>query len=435
MSIHPTMIPTTEFKSVSSPVLEEPVYSTETRFGELIDEAIALPASDLFLTAVESGFEVTVRHLGKIRPWCRFSREEGLKLISHVKANAGMDVSRSPVPKDGRTIRSLEDGRRVDLRISILPTLYGEDMSLRILQREGALLCLENLGFHPRNLYRVTSLLNKSGGMILLSGPTGTGKTTTLYACLHLLNDGTRKINTIEDPIEYTLSGIHQSQVNLARGVDFPELLRGVLRQSPDVIMVGEIRDRLTAETAVRAANSGQLVFATSHAPTAASAIESMLALGVKPQYLATALVGILSQRLVRVLCPKCRYPIQLERTGGQSPFSRVASLLSEGEGDRIYMPQGCRHCHQSGYHQRTGVVEVLRVSPEIRHMIHHLAPTRSIHDKSVQQGMIDLRRAGLLKLAQGITSTEELFRMLPYEPNAGKETDSAGESAAKEDA
>ena len=239
---------------------------------------------------------------------------------------------------------------------------------------------------------------------MLVTGPTGMGKTTTLYAVLKQLNDGTRKIHTIEDPIEFTLEGIHQSQVNLRRGVDFPDLLRGILRQSPDIIMVGEIRDTVTADIVVRAANSGQLVFATSHARTTVEACEAMLVLGVQPQFLASGLLGVVTQRLIRRLCPHCRVSLQPDEDFG----------VCTSHGEQMYIPSGCSECRHTGYIGRVAVGEVLRVTREVERMIRSGASMYQIHKRAVEEGMIDLRADAQQKLDQGITSPDEILRAIP---------------------
>ncbi len=198
-------------------------------FTRLIREAVQLPASDLHFNWNEDDVTISVRHLGMLRRWSNITREEGSRFITYVKAAAGMDVAKKQRPQDGRWVCTLDGNRRADLRISTIPTLYGEDLAIRLLERELPLLEIENLGLHPKNQFELLDLLNKPGGLMLVTGPAGTGKTTTLYACLHRLNDDTRKINTIEDPIEYSLPGIRQSQVNHRQGLEFPELLRGVL--------------------------------------------------------------------------------------------------------------------------------------------------------------------------------------------------------------
>ena len=381
-------------------------------FTQLIRDAAEMPASDLYFTWNERDVTISVRHLGILRRLSSIARDEGSRFVNYVKASAGMDLAQRLRPLDGRWIRHLLDGRRVDLRISTIPTLHGEDMSIRLLQRDIGLMELGNLGFHQKSLAELRGLLKKPGGLVLLTGPASTGKTTTLYACLAHLNDGTRKINTIEDPVEYSLDGIRQSQINPKIGLDFPELLRSVLRQAPDVIMVGEIRDPITADTVVRAANSGHLVFATLHAPVAAGAVESMLALGVAPHFLATSLLGILSQRLVRILCKHCKVPLDV--SGAPRTFESVKKWLKPGQGTQVFGAAGCELCHGEGYTSRNAVVEVLRGTKKIRRMIFQQRSARDIQDAAIKQGMLDLRSAGLLRVAEGLTSIDEMARLIP---------------------
>jgi type II secretory ATPase GspE/PulE/Tfp pilus assembly ATPase PilB-like protein len=386
----------------------------EQTVSRMIRQAVDLPASDLFLTWNEEDCSVSVRHLGISKRLTRINREEGRRVVNYVKAMAGMDLAQKMRPLDGRWLCQLENGKRVDLRVNTIPTMYGEDMALRLFDSQISLRQLEQLGLHRRDLGILKTLLSSPSGLILVTGPTGSGKTTTLYACLHHLNDGTRKINTIEDPIEYALEGVHQSSINPKIKLDFPELLRSVLRQAPDVIMVGEIRDPVTAETAVRAANSGHLVLATLHAPIAAGAVDSMLSLEVHPHFLGSCLLGVLTQRLVRTLCDHCKRSYDIS----ESPhtFDDVRPWLQPGQGELLYSAPGCHHCNQEGYTGRTGVFEVLKASKEIRRLIAERRTVREIRDKAVEQGMLDMRRSALLKVADGITSTEEVVRMIPTE-------------------
>jgi type II secretory ATPase GspE/PulE/Tfp pilus assembly ATPase PilB-like protein len=369
----------------------------------ILTEALRLSASDLFLTFRENAVEISLRVMGSIRSLGEVNHELGARLMSHIKATADMDVTRSLVPQDGRTHIRLHAGGGIDLRLSIVPTLYGEDMAMRILDRR-RLISMEEIGFHPTNFSRLHSIINRPSGLVLVTGPTGMGKTTTLYAILKHLNDGTRKIHTLEDPIEFTLEGIHQSQVNLRRGVDFPDLLRAVLRQSPDIIMVGEIRDSVTADIVVRAANSGQLVFATSHARTTVEACEAMLVLGIQPQFLASGLLGVVTQRLIRLLCPHCKIALDPDDVPDIRPT----------EGGKIHIPVGCPECHNTGYMGRIAVGEVLRVTREFGRMIRSGESMYQIHKRAVEEGMISLRADAQQKLDAGTTSPDEILRAIP---------------------
>lgn len=379
----------------------------------LIRHAADVRASDLFFMTNEKSLQVSIRRLGSLEKVAVVPLEMGRHMIGFVKAMAGMDIAEHRRPLDGRWIDTF-DGKQLDLRINTVPTLFGEDMTLRIWDREVGLFDLDELGMARHDYGRLIHMLSRPSGLILVTGPTGTGKTTTLYACLQHLNDGQRKINTLEDPVEYALSGVRQSQVNPVLGLDFPELLRNVLRQAPHVIMIGEIRDQDTAATAVRAANSGHLVLATLHAPIAASAVQSMIVLGSNPFFLSSCLLGIVAQRLVRTLCPKCR--VEYDISESPQTFAPVKSLLGPNEGQSIYGPGGCDNCYYSGYTGRTGLFEILTINQAIRRLIADARPSTEIEKAAIDNGMTEFRRGALLKVAQGITSTEDILRDVPAE-------------------
>jgi len=397
------------------PLMDVSKLTAEKAVTKLIDYAVSLGASDLFLVTNSKDVTAQVRHLGTIGTVSILPGELGLKAISYIKANAGMNLSEKRRPMDGRWIYNSEDGDdTVDLRINMIPTIHGEDLAMRLLVRGHALFDIANLGFTNEQLSAVSDLLESPSGLILVTGPTGSGKTATLYASLRKLNTGERKINTIEDPIEYDVDGIRQSGTNALIGLSWAELLKSVLRQSPDVIMIGEVRDEETAAIAIRAANSGHLVFATIHAATAAGAVQSMRALGVNPHFLSTALRGVIAQRLVRTLCPKCRMSFDL--SDAPHTFDEVRPWLGADEGNTLYAPRGCDACANLGYAGRTGVFEVMTISKTIRNLISDGTPTRQIHDQAMKENMLDFRQAALLKVARGLTSTEEVFRVIPTE-------------------
>jgi type II secretory ATPase GspE/PulE/Tfp pilus assembly ATPase PilB-like protein len=380
----------------------------------LIDHAAEMRASDLFLTANEQHVAVLVRHLGIVHPISILDPEQGKRAMSHIKALSGMDLSEKRRPADGRWIFERSGGETVDLRINVIPTIYGEDFALRIFARGSNLFNIDRIGMTAAQERLYSTMTESPSGLILITGPTGSGKTATLYASLVRLNDGTRKINTIEDPVEYSISGLRQSQVNPQINLGFSELLRSVLRQSPDVIMVGEIRDAETAQTAVHAANSGILVFATIHAPAAAGAIQSMRSLGVHSNFLATSLRGVVAQRLVRTFCPKCRTAFDL--SDAPDTFADVRHHLGADEGKVLYGPKGCEACDMEGYSGRTGVFEVMPITRNLRNLISDGVPARDIRAKAIEEGMLEFRQSALLKVAQGQTSTEEVFRVIPSE-------------------
>jgi general secretion pathway protein E len=417
----------------------------ESAVAALVDHAVRLGASDLFFSYNDNHVAASVRHLGIVRLVTILTTDHGRRCTSYIKAMAGMDLAEQRRPLDGRWVRDDDDSLpaerdrdldddddedddhqpartvppgsgvgRVDLRVSTIPTLHGEDMAIRLLVSTPQVTALDQLGMSRRELNLLTAMLDTPGGLILVSGPTGSGKTTTLYACLRHLNNGQRKIHTIEDPIEYAVGGLRQSQINLKADVGFPELLRSVLRQSPDVILIGEIRDAITAEIAIRAANSGHLVLASVHAPSASGAVQSLLGLGANAHFVSSSLQGVIAQRLVRTLCARCKVAFELD--DAPRTFDEVRDWLEPGEGHGLHGARGCRDCLHTGYSGRTGVFEVLRFTRELRPLIAERRPTGELRQQAVQAGLLDLRRAALLKIARGQTSVEEVLRAIPPE-------------------
>jgi type II secretory ATPase GspE/PulE/Tfp pilus assembly ATPase PilB-like protein len=387
--------------------------TTEQAALALVRRAAELRASDLFVLSDARYVTVSVKRLGSVDRLAVLSTEFGRQLMSYVKAYAELDISEKRRPADSRWIVQLAD-RRLDLRINFTPTLHGEDLAIRISDHALGMYELAELGLSQTDFTGLRSLLQSSHGLLVVTGPTGAGKTTTLYACLRYLNDGSRKINTLEDPVEYSLDGIRQSQINLKLGLDFAELLRNVLRQAPDVIMIGEIRDPETMSTAIRAANSGLLVLATLHAPTAAGSIQSMLALEANPFFLSNCLLGVVSQRLVRTLCRECRTPA--DPSASAAALNEVAELRGTNEPTAAFEPVGCETCYHRGYAGRSGLFEWMRITPEIRRLIAAAKSTREIEAAAIRAGMVEFRRSGLLKVAEGITSADEILREIPAE-------------------
>ena len=395
--------------------------SPEVAVSKIIGEATRLKASDLFFFANEDFYSIQIKHLGMVRPLSIVSRDTGRQFTQHIKAQAEMDVAERRKPQDGRWIYRSdvvpedEDGQEiVDLRINTIPTLYGEDFALRLLSRKTGLLGLEELGMSKPQLSSFRQMVSSPSGLILITGPTGSGKTATLYAAMRHLNDGSRKINTIEDPIEFAVEGVRQSQVDYTRGLTFNGFLRSVLRQSPDVIIVGEIRDADTANTAVIAANSGHLVLATLHAPVAAAAIQSVRSLGVNHHYLATSLRGVVSQRLLRTLDPENRIEFDIANT--TDTFEEIKDLIEPGDAQTLYAPKPAASNNYTGYVGQTGVFEVMDISRSVRTLISNGAPTAEIRERAVEEGMLEFRQSALIKVAKGDTSIEEVFRVIPSE-------------------
>ncbi len=377
----------------------------------ILRHAVQRCASDVFIQANENHYNVSIRELGRIRKLVVMSPPLGLQAINHIKSLAGMDLTEKRMPLDGHWGREI-DGKRFEFRINSMGTYYGEDLVMRLIPTGDDRLRLPELGLEGRQLSDVKSMLHVGAGLLLVCGPVGSGKSTTLYACLDHLNDGTRMINTLEDPIEQVMPGIRQSSVQNKVGIGFEELLRGAMRQCPDVIMIGEIRDEETADTAVRAANSGHLVLSTLHSPLAAGAIQSMLAFGVNPYFFANCLVGIVAQRLVRQLNPESRIAYDVSHAPGM--FDEVRDHLQPGQGNVIYGPDEGDPNSVGGYIGRTGLFEVMPVGRSIKELVSKNADVGEIHRTAIARGMLDFRRAALLKLAQGVISVEEMSRVIP---------------------
>jgi type II secretory ATPase GspE/PulE/Tfp pilus assembly ATPase PilB-like protein len=391
--------------------------SPDKGVARLIDRALELRASDLFILTNEQHVAVQVRLRGQVESLAILDADQGRRYIAHVRHQAGMDVSDYRRPHDGRWIFEIEH-RTVDLRINIVPTLHGEDMAIRLLDRDADLLSLNSLGMTARQLDVYRPMLEHPGGMILLTGPTGSGKTVTLYASLTHLNDGHRKVHTIEDPIEYAIEGLRQSHANPGIDLGPAELLRGVLRQSPDAVMIGEIRDDATARTAVAAANSGTMVLSTIHASGAAGAAQSLRGFGIAAPFVANSLRASLSQRLVRTLCPACQDISEGGHTADvEKMMQEIAQFFPQANRAARYKARGCEQCHHTGYAGCAAVYEIMPISDAIRELIVEQRSTREIHNRAIEEGMLTLRQAALLKIAQGRTTVEEVRRAVPDMP------------------
>jgi len=374
----------------------------------IIARAVGLRASDIHIEPREGGVLVRFRQDGLLRETFTFTLQAHRPLVSRLKIMAGMDITEKRLPQDGR-IQIKFAGRNVDLRVSSLPTIFGEKIVLRILDQGANLLPVEMLGFTGENLNRFLRLLQSSGGMILITGPTGSGKTTTLYAALNRLRNPGLSIQTIEDPVEYVLEGINQTQVNVKAGLTFAAGLRAILRQDPDVIMVGEIRDRETAEIAVRAATTGHLVLSTLHTNDAAGALTRLIDMGVEPFLAASAVSGVVSQRLVRMLCPHCRRPYEPDLDAPERVF--LAGTPENG-GLTLYSAAGCGYCEQTGYRGRTSIQEVLKISGDIRKMITGKCSAGEIKQRAIAEGMTTLLCDGVQKALRGVTGLSEVMRV-----------------------
>ena len=339
--------------------------------------------------------------------------EHGLarRLVSHVKTLADIDLGEHRRPTEGRM--NLRTGDRpVDLRVSAVPTIHGQDMVVRIFDRTISLIDMAELGLHAEQLDYMQDAIRRPHGLILVSGPTGSGKTTTLYAMLRQLVGGGRKIVTIEDPVEYDLPGVNQTQVNPKIPVTFASLLTAILRQDPDIIMVGEIRDEETARTAVRAANTGHLVLATTHAIRASRAVETMLSLNVHPYFLAVSLRAVLAQVLVKRICTTCSTP--LPETAEMIVEEPVRSRLDDPTSVCLHAGTGCHDCYGTGYRGRMGLFELFMPGAKTKQLILHRRPASEIEEVFADDDILTLEQAGKLAALKGQTTMEEIVAILP---------------------
>jgi general secretion pathway protein E len=375
----------------------------------LISRAVEQRASDVHIEPFENELKVRYRIDGVLHDVEAPARRLQAAIVSRIKIMAKLNIAERRLPQDGRIkLRLL--GKEIDLRVSTLPTLYGESVVLRILDRSSIVVRLNTLGFPADTLAQFEKLIAKPYGMILVTGPTGSGKTTTLYGALDKINSPDKKIITIEDPVEYQLFGVNQIHVKPQIGLTFANGLRSIVRQDPDVIMVGEIRDFETAEIAIQAALTGHLVFSTLHTNDAAGAVSRLLEMGVEDYLLASSLLGVLAQRLVRRVCPKCRRPVEL----GAEVLREIAG--GNGSDLVVYEGPGCEDCSQTGYRGRSGIFEFLLVTDTTRQLILKRASADLIRDAAVKQGMRTLREDGWRTVREGVTTVAEVVRVTQEE-------------------
>ena len=374
----------------------------------LLTQALREGASDIHIERFESRSVVRLRVDGALRDLLEPAHALHAAIVSRIKLMAALDIAEKRLPQDGRiTLRVT--GRPIDVRVSTIPTGHGERVMLRLLDRDARRFDLAELGMDPGVLEQMHALIREPNGIILVTGPTGSGKTTTLYAALAHLASKPLNIMTVEDPIEYDLDGINQTQINSRIEMSFARALRSILRQDPDIIMIGEIRDLPTAQIAVQASLTGHLVFATLHTNDAVSAVNRLVDMGVEPFLLASSLIGVAAQRLVRRLCPACSEPIAPDRIESTF-FERIAA--GTGVPNRIYHARGCPACNGSGYKGRTGIYELLKVDTGLRTLIHDKAAEQKLRKHSLAHGMRPLREDGLRWVRTGASSLEEILRV-----------------------
>jgi len=373
--------------------------------NEVVLEAVRERASDIHLEPEEKNLPVRFRIDGVLREAKVLSKKLELAIVSRIKIIAKLDIAERRIPQDGSFTVTVEN-RPIDLRVSTFPTAFGEKVVMRVLDRERFLMGLEQLGFLPQTLKIFNSLIENPHGIILVTGPTSSGKSTTLYAVLNAIKSVEKNIITIEDPIECTVPTIKQSQINFKAGLTFAKSLRSFLRQDPDIIMVGEIRDFETAEIAIRASLTGHLVFSTLHTNDAPGALTRLIDMGAAPYLVASGIIGVLAQRLVRQICPQCKEPYNEDR----ETLARLG-LSTENE-LKLYRGRGCAYCGGTGYYGRVGIFELLTMDNKIKELVMSQTPTNVLKEAAREAGMKTLREDGLEKALQGITTIAEVMRV-----------------------
>ena len=374
--------------------------------NQILTEAIESRATDVHIEPFENELQLRYRIDGVLveANVPASVRRFHAAIVSRIKILSHLDIAEKRLPQDGR-IKLKIAGREIDVRVSIIPMIHGEAVVLRILDRGDTQLGTEHIGMAVRDREAFDKILDMPHGIVLVTGPTGSGKTTTLYAALTKINDVERKIITIEDPVEYQLRGVNQIQVNSKSGLSFAAGLRAILRHDPDVVLVGEIRDKETADIAVQASLTGHLVFSTLHTNDAPGAATRLVDMGVEPYLIASSVEVVVAQRLVRVICPKCKVELP------QSEVDRARAEFGDVVPEKLYRGTGCRNCQGTGYRGRQGIFEVMAVSDEIRQLILHRAPSHEIRKVAVKQGMLSLREDGWRIVGEGRTTIDEVIR------------------------
>ena len=370
----------------------------------IINQALQKRASDIHIEPQENIVRIRYRIDGVLREHMTAPKYTQAALVSRIKIIADLDITKRRIPQDGRIAMNVR-GMSIDMRVSTLPTVNGEKVVIRLLTKDDSLINIENLGFSDHNLRRFENLISQPHGIILVTGPTGSGKSTTLIAALNELNDVEKNIVTIEDPVEYQLGGINQVHAKEKVGLSFASTLRSILRQDPDIIMVGEIRDEETAEIAVRAALTGHLVMSTLHTNDSVSSVTRLVDMGIPPYLVASTVIGAMAQRLVRRLCSNCKEPYEAG--------IEEQEFMNLEEGTTLYKAKGCNKCSETGYKGRLAVQEILTLDDKVEKMIVKGADEIDIKEYAETQGMVDLKHDGIEKVKQGLTSYEELARVI----------------------
>ena len=380
--------------------------------NDILFRALQLRASDIHVHPYEAKIQIRYRIDGILYDVLSLNKNVLPLIISRIKVMSGMDIAEHRLPQDGRCSVRLGQ-REVDLRISTVPTSYGERSVLRLLDKSSGILGLNELGLWENDLKKFDSLLNRTHGVVFVTGPTGSGKSTTLYACLNRINSAEKNIMTIEDPIEYQLEGISQMQVAGKKGMTFATSLRHVLRQDPDVIMVGEVRDIETARMAIQSSLTGHLVFSTLHTNDAAGAVTRLLDLGLEPYLVSSSLIAIMAQRLVRRVCPDCKRVYEpTEHELRELGLGQVQNAGLAENGGKFFVGEGCDKCFQTGYRGRTGVYELMLINEEIQGLVYKRESAGVIKRAALEAGLQTLRMDGVRKVLAGITTIAEVLRV-----------------------
>jgi type IV pilus assembly protein PilB len=369
-------------------------------------QAIKDRASDVHFEPFEDNFKIRYRVDGSLYELVPPPRHLAPAIASRIKVMAGLKIAERRLPQDGRITARIA-GRQVDLRVSTLPTVFGESVVVRILDRESTKLDLATLGLEDDLMQGINELIMRPNGIVLVTGPTGCGKTTTLYACLAKINTIDAKCITTEEPVEYDVEGVVQVPINEGVGLTFARSLRAILRQDPDRIMVGEIRDLETTQIAIQASLTGHLVLSTLHTNDAATTVTRLIDMGTEPFLISSTLEAVIAQRLVRRICDHCRE----EYKPDEDDLSRLTSDTKKLKGIKFFRGRGCPHCHNSGYRGRTGIFEMLTITEPLRELINDRAPAIALREKAREQGMRLLREDGILKVSRGITTLDEVVR------------------------
>ncbi len=369
----------------------------------VISQAVKVKASDIHIEPFEKHVRIRYRVDGELREVMSPAKATHSALVTRIKIMGKMDISERRIPQDGR-IETIIDNNFIDMRISVLPTVYGEKVVIRLLDRSGIVVDKRELGFTEYNLERFDKIIKSPEGLILVTGPTGSGKTTTLYAVLKELNQIEKNIITVEDPVEYRLDGVNQVQVNTKAGLTFASGLRSILRQDPDIVMVGEIRDTETAEIAIRAAITGHVVLSTVHTNDTASTVSRLVDMGIENYMVSSAVVGVVAQRLVKMVCPKCGEK--------HATTEEEMKILKIDKPVTVRRGKGCNACNQTGYLGRTAIHEIMHIDREIRSLVNRNAGVDELQDHAIKRGMKTLQESARDLVMKGVTTVEEMVKV-----------------------